>query len=147
MTNKKYIHEDITDSPEDQAKLKGENVILDLPELKDIPGAERLSRNSSAIPGDTTISSADEEGDELFLDEDMEGSNVTPLEKKVLNKTFDPSYDTDLPIESLSLDDKDNDGDLLEESGESKDLFGEDLDDDLVEEEDEETDGENSDNE
>jgi hypothetical protein len=143
MTNRKYIHEDITDSPEDQAKLKGEDAILDLPELKDIPGAERLSRNASSIPGDTTISSADEEGDELFKDEDMQGSNVSPLEKTLLSKSFDPSYDTDLPIDSISLDSKDNEGDPLEESGESKDLFGEDLDDDLVEEEDEETDGEN----
>jgi hypothetical protein len=143
MTNKKYLHSDITDSTEDQEKLKGDQGILNLPEIKDIPGAGRSGKNVTQLPGDSTISSADEEGDELLEDNDnLEDSDVTLLEKKLLSESFDPSYDTDLPIHSLSLDEKDNEGEKLEEAGQDKDLFGEDLDDELVKEEDEETEGE-----
>ena len=143
MTNKKYLHEDITDSPEDQEKLKPDQTLMDLPEIKDIPGAGRSGKNASLLPGDTTISSEDEEADDLLEDNDgLEESNVSPLEKKLLSESFDPSYDTDLPVNSISLDDKDNEGDPLEEDGPEKDLFGKDLDDTLIEEEDEEADGE-----
>ena len=150
MTNKNYLHDDIQDSPEDQEKLKPEETTLDLPELKDIPGAVRSTKNASLLPGDMTISSSDEEGDDLLDDEDdlteenniRDESNVSRTEKKMLRDSFDPSYDTDLPVHSISLDRKDNEGVLLNESGMDRDLFGGDLDDDLVKEEDEESEGE-----
>jgi len=155
MTNKNYLHDDIQDSPEDQEKLKPDEVTLDLPELKDIPGASRLGKNASLLPGDTTISSADEEGEGL-LDDDADElsdennraneSDVTATEKKILRDSFDPSYDTDLPVHSISLDQKDDEGDSLNESGIERDLFGEDLDDNLVKEEDEESEGEDPEN-
>ena len=144
MTNKKILHEDIQDSPEDQERLKPDEAIMDLPEIKDIPGASRSGKNSSLLPGDTTISSADEEADDLLEDnDDLDDTNVSPLEKKLLRDSFDPSYDTDLPVGSISLDEKDNEGESLEEAGQEKDLFGKDLDDTLIEEEDEESEGEN----
>jgi hypothetical protein len=151
MTNKNYLHGDIQDSPEDQGKLKPDQATLNLPEIKDIPGAGRSGKNASLLPGDTTISSADEEADDLLDDDDDEMTeennlrdegNVSPTEKRLLRDSFDPSYDTDLPIHSLSLDRKDNEGVLLNESGMDRDLFGEDLDDSLVKEEDEESEGE-----
>ena len=149
MANKNYLHDDIQDSPEDQEKLKPEETTLDLPEIKDIPGAARSLKNASLLPGDTTISSADEEGDDLLDDDDDElsdennmGAEVSRTKKKMLRDSLDPSYDTDLPVHSISLDRKDNDGVELNESGMDRDLFGEDLDDDLVEEEDEESEGE-----
>lgn len=151
MTNKNYLHNDIQDSPEDQEKLKPEETTLDLPELKDIPGAARTLKNASLLPGDITISSSDEEGGDLLDDEEDELSdennmeddrNVSATEKKMMRDSLDPSYDTDLPIHSISLDRKDDDGVLLNESGMDRDLFGEDLDDGLVKEEDEETEGE-----
>lgn len=151
MTNKNYLHDDIQDSPEDQEKLKREETTLDLPELKDIPGASRKLKNASLLPGDTTISSADEEAEDLLDDDDDEltdennmqdESDVTSTEKKLLRDSLDPSYDTDLPVHSISLDRKDDDGVLLNESGMDRDLFGEDLDDSLVKEEDEESEGE-----
>jgi hypothetical protein len=151
MTNKNYLNDDIQDSPEDQEKLKPEQATLNLPEIKDIPGAARSVKNASLLPGDTTISSSDEEADDLLDDDDDElteennlrdESNVSRTEKKLLRDSLDPSYDTDLPIHSISLDRKDNDGVLLNESGMDRDLFGEDLDDSLVEEEDEESEGE-----
>ena len=143
MTNKKYLHQDITDSPEDQAKLKPDEALFDLPELKDIPGAGRSGKNAGQMPGDTTISSADEEGDELLDDvNDTDDSNVSPLEKKLLSESLDLSYDEELPIHSISLDKLDNEGDQIEEGAQDTDLFGNDLDDELVREEDEETEGE-----
>jgi hypothetical protein len=157
MTNKNYLHDDIQDSPEDQEKLKSEEVTLDLPELKDIPGAGRSGKNASLLPGDTTISSADEEADDLLDDDEddemteennlRDENNVSPVEKKLLRDSLDPSYDTDLPVHSISLDRKDNEGVLLNESGMDRDLFGEDLDDSLVKEEDEESEGEESESE
>jgi len=143
MTNKKKQNEDITDSPEDQEKLKPEQTIFELPELKDIPGANRSGKNADQLPGDITISSSDEEGEELLEENDgLDETNVSRLEKKLLRESFNPSYDRDLPVESLSLDDRDNEGDLLEETAQTKDLFGKDLDDELVREEDEESEGE-----
>jgi hypothetical protein len=151
MTNKNYLHDDIQDSPQDQEKLKPEQTTLNLPELKDIPGASRSGKNASLLPGDTTISSADEEADELLGDDDDEmgeennmrdETDVSPTEKKLLRDSLDPSYDTDLPVHSISLDRKDNEGVSLNESGMDRDLFGEDLDDSLVKEEDEESEGE-----
>jgi hypothetical protein len=110
MTNKKYLDQDISDSPADQEKLKP---------------IESLLENKF---------SADQE--------DPDDSSVTATEKKLLINSFDSSFDTDLPIDTISLDETDNEGELLEESGQSKDLFGNDLDDNLIEEEDEETEGE-----
>ena len=152
MTNKNYLHDDIQDSPEDQEKLKPDQATLNLPELKDIPGANRSGKNAYLLPGDTTISSADEEADDLLDDDDddemseennmRDETNVSPVERKILRDSLDPSYDTDLPVHSISLDRKDNEGVLLNESGMDRDLFGEDLDDSLVKEEDEESEGE-----
>jgi hypothetical protein len=143
MKNKKYLHEDISDSPEDQEKLKPDQASLNLPDIQDIPGASGSGKNEKLIPRDSTISSSDEEGEETFEEDRVtEETEVSPLEKKLLNESFDPAYDEDLPIGSLSLDEKDNEGEKLEESSQASDLFGEDLDDDLVEEEDEESEGE-----
>jgi hypothetical protein len=150
MTNKKYLHEDITDSAEDEEKLKPDHAVMDLPEIKDIPGASRSGKNALLFQGDITISSADEEGDDLLEDselpnenEGLDDGNVSPIEKKLLKDSFDPSYDSNLPVDSISLDDKDNESESLEEAGQAKDLFGNDLDDNLIEEEDEESEGEN----
>ena len=65
-------------------------------------------------------------------------AKISGLDKKLLKDSFDPSYDVDLPVDSISLDDKDNDGELLNEGSMSKDLFGRDLDEELIKEEDEE---------
>ncbi len=143
MTKKKHLQEDISDSPEDQEKLKPDHAVFNLPELKDIPGANRSGKNTDQLPGDITLSSSDEEGDDLLEENDgLEESNVTGLEKKLLRESFNPSYDSDLPVGSFSLDERDNDGELLEEGSQAKDLFGNDLDSDLVREEDEESAGE-----
>lgn len=95
-------------------------------------------RNKKSLSKD--IAESPEEGNEVSGQIEFPGeADISPLEKKLLNDSFDPSYDTDLPISAISLDDRDDDGDLLQEGSMEKDLFGKDLDDDLVREEDEET--------
>jgi hypothetical protein len=135
------ITDDLTDPVRDQQRLKGDQGTLDLPELKDIPGQEKRNPSLLVPPADTTISSADEEGDDVLEDENEE-SEISALDKSLLDQSFDPSYDTDLPVNQISLDDRDESGERLEESGPEQDLFGEDMDDNLIEEEDEETEGE-----
>jgi hypothetical protein len=50
MINKKRAKQDLTDSPEDQEKLKPDEALFDLPEIKDIPGARRSGKNDSELP-------------------------------------------------------------------------------------------------
>lgn len=137
MKNSNPTENDLTDPVRDQERLKGDEGTLDLPEIEDIPGKITRKSNLQAPAGDLTISSSDEEGDKLFSGED-EDERISPLENSLLNKAFDPPYDTDLPVKEISLDEMDDEGDKLEEKGSSQDLFGEDLDDDLIAEEDEE---------
>lgn len=60
---------DLTDSPHDAERLKGDEAILDLPDVKDIPGQEFVQAPPLGMMADTTISSADEEGEGLFGDD------------------------------------------------------------------------------
>ena len=60
---------DLADSPHDQERLQGDEAILDLPDVKDIPGQEFVQAPPLGMMADTTISSADEEGEGLFADE------------------------------------------------------------------------------
>lgn len=54
--------EDIQDPLSDQARLEPETVIIELPEVTDIPGQEHFHPAPLGILADTTISSDDEEG-------------------------------------------------------------------------------------
>ena len=59
---------DLTDPVKDQEKLKQEEFIIDMPEVKDIPGQEHIHPPVIREMQDTTISSADEEGDGILDD-------------------------------------------------------------------------------
>ncbi len=67
-------HTDLPDSPHDAERLKGDEAILDLPDVADIPGQEFVHVAPLGELADTTISSADEEGDGLF-DDDAAGDD------------------------------------------------------------------------
>jgi hypothetical protein len=60
---------DLPDSPHDTERLQPEETTLDLPEVKDIPGQEFVHTAPLGMLADTTISSADEEGEGLFNDD------------------------------------------------------------------------------
>lgn len=63
---------DLPDSKEDQQKLQAEETVIDLPDVKDIPGQEFVNAPPLGALGDTTISSDDEEGRSVFDQDDSE---------------------------------------------------------------------------
>lgn len=135
---RKMLSEDIHDSPEDEEKMKGETVILDLPDVSDIPGQEHITVPVIGEMIDTTISSDDEEGVGLFgddeADEDMDlemsdETDVSKTEKNLLQKAeTDMLSEDDAALRSSELDSTDNDGDELNEGGPATDIGGGDLD-------------------
>ena len=63
---------DLPESKRDKELLKPDEATLDLPEVKDIPGQEHVRPLPPGEMADTTISSADEEANELLdTDEDI----------------------------------------------------------------------------
>ncbi|RYY27454.1 MAG: hypothetical protein EOO04_09585 [Chitinophagaceae bacterium] len=62
----KQLNTDLPDSKKDQAKLKPDVTIIDMPEVKDIPGQENITVPDMREMQDTTISSADEEAEDLL---------------------------------------------------------------------------------
>ncbi|MHA4807284.1 hypothetical protein ACX0G9_04235 [Flavitalea flava] len=126
----------MADSEDDKQHLAPEKTIIDLPDVEDIPGQENIRIPRWGEMADTTISSADEEGDDIFEgeDEDLEkedgGKKVTSPEKALLrraaNQTPDDESETD--VKNSALDSRDNEGDLLNEGNLETDRFGEDLD-------------------
>jgi hypothetical protein len=57
---------DLADSPRDEEKLRSEETVIDMPEVKDIPGQEHVRVPRMREMEDTTISSADEEGEGIL---------------------------------------------------------------------------------
>ncbi|HZG24082.1 MAG TPA: hypothetical protein VEZ17_05850, partial [Chitinophagaceae bacterium] len=128
---------DLQDAPEDEEKMKTETVILDLPDVSDIPGQENIHVPPLGELADTTISSDDEEGVGLFDDEELQesdiimgnDSDVSTVEKKQLE-----AADEDMPTEDetglrmASLDQEDEEGDLLNEGSSASSISGADLD-------------------
>jgi len=150
---------DLQDSPRDEEKLRSDETTMDMPEVKDIPGQEHVRVPYIGEMADTTISSADEEGegvlDELNEEEDEDliqmgtEADVTPTDVEMLRSgdSYYPSRDEDQLIDA-SMDNVDFDGEPLNEkgfgitmrSGSDLDVPGEELDDEMEDmgEEDEE---------
>ena len=132
------LHTDIQDSPEDEEKMKSEEVILDLPDVSDIPGQENIVVPVIGEMVDTTISSDDEEGLGLFdddeKDEDTEfimgtEADVSETEQTLLKRADEDMPDEDDPLLRMAeLDNTDNEGDVLNEGSLATDVSGGDLD-------------------
>lgn len=141
MTNNRLegrssIPGDLPDSPEDQEKLKAEEIVLDLPDVKDIPGQEFVNVPSIGEMADTTISSADEEGEGVFGANDVNAApgsadfDVRPDELEALrDTTYMPTRDEDR-LRQARMDNVDFQGEPLNEKGfgEGQSLSGDDLD-------------------
>jgi len=67
---------DLTDPQRDQDRLKAEEATIDLPDVKDIPGQEFVHAPPLGMLADTTISSADEEGEGLFEDDEEDETGL-----------------------------------------------------------------------
>lgn len=138
--NRQHINmkEDIHDSPQDEEKMKTEVVIIDLPEVSDIPGQEHIVVPNMREMHDTTISSDDEEGVGLFDDDDMDEetdlvmgneADVTSLEQGILKNADEDMPDEDDPLLRLAgLDTTDDEGAPLNEGSLATDVSGGDLD-------------------
>jgi AAA ATPase containing von Willebrand factor type A (vWA) domain len=127
--------EDLPDNPQDKDKLKSETTIIDLPDVKDIPGQEFIHPAPLGEMSDTTIASDDEEGVGIFDEEEDDSlnsdtsSNVTMQEKIDLQQTSEnmPTKD-DQSIVDATMDNEDENGEPLNEEGFGEDVSGDDLD-------------------
>lgn len=96
---------DIKDSKKDEEKLKQDEVTLDLPDVKDIPGQENIRVPKMNEMADTTISSDDEEGvgvlnnDEDDVSNDRIGSATTKTEDDLIINEDDDSVEEELDTE------------------------------------------------
>ncbi|MES1225778.1 MAG: hypothetical protein ABUT20_60430 [Bacteroidota bacterium] len=129
--------DDLKDSKKDQQKLQPETITMDMPEVKDIPGQENIKPPQFREMQDVTISSADEEGegilDDLNTDDEetiiTNSSDVTKEEKRLLKKSAGHQQtDETKDFDKMALDNRDNDGELLNEKGIKEDRGGQDLD-------------------
>ncbi len=82
------ITTDLPDSARDKKALEPDEAIIDLPDVEDIPGQEHIHVPPLGELADTTISSADEEGEGLFNDDEDDDDNddITTPAKTLKNK-------------------------------------------------------------
>ena len=140
---------DLPESDNDKKQLEPDEATLDLPEVRDIPGQEHVRPFLPGEMADTTISSADEEANELLdIDEDIlsdNETNVTNAEKDLLRRSSESmSTADDQQLNYATLDNTDDEGTPLNEkvnlSGSDLDVPGSEEDDanEKIGEEDEE---------
>jgi hypothetical protein len=146
---KNEIRSDLPETDNDKKKLQPDEATLDLPEVKDIPGQEHIRPFLPGEMADTTISSADEEANDLLdTDEDIitdRRLNVTNAERELLQRTNESmATGDDEQLNAASLDNIDEEGTLLNErvdrTGSELDVPGTESDDnnEKIGEEDEE---------
>ena len=122
---------DLHDSIKDEQELKKDEATIDLPDVKDIPGQEHVHPPNLKEYADETISSADEEGSNVWSSNPLieESSDVSDSEKKLLDQSANdmPTAD-ERRLRRAELDSTDNDGDLLNEQASGNAISGSDLD-------------------
>ncbi len=90
-TDKLRKEQNFPDLRSDEETIKPEPVIMDLPEVKDIPGQEHIHVPPLGELADTTISSDDEEGVSVFGNEDERDFESEEILKEENKK--DTAYD------------------------------------------------------
>ncbi len=135
--------EDLPDSPHDEERLKPENTTIDMPDVSDIPGQENIVIAGLGEMADTTISSGDEEGDEIWADDidtdddalmpADEDSTVSQQEKDTLQRTeMDMPGQDNTNLRHAALDAYDDEGEPLNEASGATDVSGKDIDTTIV---------------
>ncbi|GAC1420688.1 MAG: hypothetical protein NVS1B13_26720 [Flavisolibacter sp.] len=66
VESRSSVPNDLPETQKDAEALKEEETFIDLPEVKDIPGQEFIKVPSLGPLADITLSSRDEEGDDVF---------------------------------------------------------------------------------
>lgn len=126
---------DLPDNEHDSKRLKPEETTIDLPDVSDIPGQENVRPPSLSEMADTTISSADEEGDEIFEEEDADldlrmgtKADVSRDERKALaDDNYMPTRDEN-DLRNARMDNVDFQGTPLNERSFGEEKSGRDLD-------------------
>ena len=125
---------DLPDSEKDQERLQPEETIIDLPDVKDIPGQEFVHAPPLGALGDTTIASDDEEGVGVFDEDETENLNmgneadVRDDERAALsNADYLPTRDQ-INLDRAAMDSTDFDGTRLNEGSFGRERSGADLD-------------------
>ena len=139
MKNSKHRKFQEKEKQKKTARVKNNDrgsIIMDMPEVKDIEGQENIRPPLIREMMDTTISSADEEGEGLLDDLNKddadydtldENSNVSESEKSLLSMTDRPLTEENRDISRLALD-KNDGADLLNEGSDPSVDLGSDLD-------------------
>lgn len=129
------VPNDLPDSPRDREELTTEETYIDLPDVKDIPGQEFVNAPPVGSMGDTTISSADEEGTHVFDRDDSQDlrrggndSDVSREERAALQQTdYMPTQDEDNLV-NARMDNVDFQNEPLNERSFGEERSGDDLD-------------------
>jgi hypothetical protein len=122
------------DTPHDREEMKQQVIEVKIPDVNEIPGQENFVPAPLGELADNTISSSDEEGDELFdndINEDIRNnsdSNVSRTEKEDLRKAANDMPGDDENLRKAALDNTDNDGTPLNEGSFKKNISATDLD-------------------
>ncbi len=128
---------DLTDSANDRRHLQPETTEMQLPDVNDIPGQEHITNAGvpAAMSG-ATASSAGEEGDSVFGENDGTASDIVmgtsaDVTKEDLAMLGDKNQDmdggADEAMRNTGLDATDNEGAPLNEDSSQNDKTGEDL--------------------
>lgn len=136
ISKSKKNQTDLPDNEHDAERMKGEIFTIDLPDVSDIPGQEHIHVPRIREMEDVTCASDDEEGVGIFGDDNKEDGLIAGTDADVSADEMDllEIADKEMPgtdeqqLHRASLDDKDNDGDPLNEGGMGSDESGEDLD-------------------
>ena len=128
------VPNDLPDNERDQKELQTEETILDLPDVKDIPGQEFVHNPSLDGLGDTTIASDDEEGTRIFDQDDDESTtsgtdaDVSKDEITALRDiTYMPTRDEN-NLRRATMDNTDFEGEPLNERSFGEERNGKNLD-------------------
>lgn len=107
---------DLTDSPRDQKELEQEETTIELPDVEDIPGQENIRPAPLRGLGDVTAASGDEEGKRILDEDEADDSDVTPIERELLQQTSESwGSDEDQDARNAKVDNVDDDGEPLNE--------------------------------
>ena len=125
---------DNIDSKEDKGKMKQEPLEINIPDLEDVTGLDRIPPASSGDMDNLTVSSESDEGDDLF-DNDLDKairndpeSNVSDNERNLLRRASHDMGEDDRELREAALDSTDEDGTPLNEGSFDRNISASDLD-------------------
>lgn len=125
---------DKADSPKDKMSMEEEVTNIRMPDVKDIPGQEHIRPMPPGEMADTTPSSSDEEGDDVYNNNidnkimEQDDSNVSEEEREDLFVAANDMPGDDENLRDAALDSTDEDGTPLNEGSFDEDISPDDLD-------------------